>query len=381
MAKTQDFIGSDLRVQKWELGAAKALLLDPAFARMLNRGTLYVSPEGEGKDVGDTINMAYNKPPTSPGVGEGGVLDGNEEVLDYEKARMSLNMHRKAFLIEGERNIARFRTNLDFDFDAYDNIVRYFTAVIDTCCFQQLAGAFPTVITSDEIDFTGDLRYLVTGNNTVDALHADRHLYAGGVSADEDITSTDTMRLDYIDVALEKARKSPYIKPHSDGRYDLYMSVEQANDLKTDSKGKIQFYEIAQSEIQSGKKTIFNDGRGIEAVTPFGVYDRVNLIMCDRVAYGVHSSTSVPVTNVKRAVFTGQKALQFASPTITTGDLKKLKPEKNGMPLKIIKENKDYEDKLGIASSMIYGLKRKKFDNTRDTGVIAISTYSAPHTI
>ncbi len=378
MAKTPDYLGSALRVKKWSMGASKALLLDTAFGRMFSRGTIFPDPDAGNKSAGDSITMAFNSNPTTPGVGEGGTLDGNEEVLNYENFTMYINEHRKAFEVAGKKNIERFRNTQDFDLDAYENIVKYFSATTDTSCFQQLAGAYPTTITSEEIDFSGDKRILVTGNNSVDAVNSDRIVRAGAQSDDESLTTSDTFTLDLIDVMLEKARKTPYIAPHADGRYDLYLSPEQCTDLKRDDSGKIQFYEIAKQEIAGGKTNIYNDGRGVQTAIPFGVYDRVNIIMCDRIAYGVNSSTSVAIANVRRAVLTGRNALCFASPIITSRNLSKLKVG-GAAPLEVYEMDKDYGHKIGLAATMVCGFKRKKFSNTRDSGVIVCSTYAAPH--
>jgi hypothetical protein len=52
----------------------------------------------------------------------------------------------------------------------------------------------------------------------------------------------------------------------------------------------------------------------------------------------------------------------------------------NMRPVEIKEMSKDYDHYIGIAGILLHGLKRIQFSDTRDTGVIALSTYAAPHT-
>jgi hypothetical protein len=178
--------------------------------------------------------------------------------------------------------------------------------------------------------------------------------------------------MDLIDYALEKNDVSDQpIKMLSDDTYDLYVSPFQLTDLKQDSSGKIQWFNMALARATGGEFEQI-DGQMFQTMPCLGQYGRVNIYSAPRVAYGLRSDTSAVITTVQRAVLVGRDALSFASPF---GG----RPTDTDVPLKYFSQLKDYEYFKGLEGRMIYGLKKTVASNSEDIGVMVIATYGASH--
>ncbi len=156
-----------------------------------------------------------------------------------------------------------------------------------------------------------------------------------------------------------------------DQTYDLFISPEQYTDLKQDTTGKIQWFNMSLARATGGDTSQI-DGGMYEGMPCLGQYGRVNIYEANRVAYGVNASTSAVITTVRRAVLIGKDALTFASPF---GG----RPTDKSVPLKYFSQLKDYEYFKGLEGRMIYGLKKTVASNSDDIGVFVISTYAAAH--
>jgi len=242
--------------------------------------------------------------------------------------------------------------------------------LLDTSVFYQLAGAYPTSFTLNGTTWSGNNRQFVTGLNTPVAPSTDRIIRAGGAANDESLTSSNTFTMDLIDFALEKIDTSNQpIEMLADMTFDLFVSPEQLTNLKQDTTGKIQWFNMALARTTGGDPSQI-DGDIYETMPCLGQYGRVNIYSAPRVAYGVNSSTSAVITTVRRAVLVGKDALSFASPF---GG----RPSDKDVPLKYFTQLKDYEYYKGMEGRMIYGLKKTVASNSSDIGVFLISTYAA----
>jgi hypothetical protein len=181
--------------------------------------------------------------------------------------------------------------------------------------------------------------------------------------------------LDLIDAAIEKVRASqPTIELLDGDMMDLFISPEQETDLKRDTTGKIQWFNINVSVIQGGETVenkIMNGSKF--GKDPVGRYANVNIYSCTRVANGVDSGTNDRIANVRRAVMVGKDAAVFGSPM--GGRL-----VDNQVPLKFFEQLQDFDYLKAIEARFIYGLKKMVFDG-EDYGVVTISTWAAPHSV
>jgi len=179
------------------------------------------------------------------------------------------------------------------------------------------------------------------------------------------------MSLDLIDYALEKLQTSNQPMTMVKGGFDLFISPEQAVDLRQDSVGKVQWYNINLAQITGGKEnTLENSMR--DGMQYMGMYQNVRIWVAGRVAYGLRSDTSAVITTVRRAVMLGKDALTFASPFAS-------KLTDSDAPLRFKSQLKDYDYYKGIEGRMIYGLKKTVASNSEDVGCFVLSTYAGSH--
>jgi len=341
------------------------------FGHLFSRGSVFVAEEFTGsKARGDQITYDYVGKLTGIPIGEGGTLDGNEEALDIGSFSMAINTTRIGVLNPNDDTIEQKRTLVDFPEKTRKVIPARHFELLDSACFNQLAGFNPTSFTQNGTTWSGVNKLFVQGHNTPVAPSPNRIIRAGAVANDQSLTSSNTMTLDLIDAALEKSATSDQpIKALPDGTLDLYLSPEQIIDLKRDTTGAIQWFNIQLARITGGKKNSI-DNTMMDEMVSAGNYGRVNIYEAPRVAYGQRSDTSAVITTVRRAVLVGADALTYAS--YFGSPLK-------ASALKYFEQLKDYGYYKGLEGRMIYGLKKTVASNSEDIGVIVISTYAASH--
>lgn len=344
-----------------------------AFGHMFQRGSVFYVEDFLGSRArGDSITYDYTNKLTGIPVGEGGTLDGNEEALDLGSFTMAMNTTRIGVLNPNDDTIEQQRTLVSFPDRTRKLIPQRHMELLDTAVFYQLAGANPTSFTLNGTTWSGSNKLFVQGHNTPVAPSTNRIIRAGGVANDQSLTSSNTMTMDLIDYALERIDTSDQpIKMLADDTYDLYCSPYQITDLKQDTSGKIQWFNMALARATGGD-TEQLDGHMFKTMPCLGQYGRVNIYSAPRVAYGLRSDTSAVITTVQRAVLVGRDALSFASPF---GG----RPDDKDVPLKYFSQLKDYEYFKGLEGRMIYGLKKTVASNSEDIGVMVISTYGASH--
>jgi hypothetical protein len=239
----------------------------------------------------------------------------------------------------------------------------------------QLAGAAPTSLTIGGTTYSNATDLLhVQGHNTPVAPTSNRIVRAGGVSADESLTSSMTFTTDLIDYALEASELTLQpIEMLDDMTYDLYISPEQVVDLMHDQTGHIQWYLNNLALLKGGQENHIED-RFMNKLVSCGKYRNVNIFSSPRVAFGANSSTSAVITTVRRAVLVGRDALSLQSPWGSTW-------EDEDVPVKFFAQLKDYEYYKGMEARLIYGAKKMSPSNKDDIGVTVIASYAATHSI
>lgn len=339
-----------------------------------SRGSIFYAEEFLGQKArGDQITYDYTNKLTGIPVGEGGTLDGNEEALNLGYFSMAINVTRIGVLNPNDDTIEQQRTLVDFPTRTRQVIPNRHKELLDTAVFYQLAGAAPTSFTINGTTWSGNNRLFVWGHNTPVAPSSDRIIRAGGAANDQSLTSSNLFTMDLIDSALETIDLSNQpIEMLADQTYDLFVAPEQLVDLKRDTTGSIQWFNMALARATGGDPSQL-DGDIYQTMPCLGQYGRVNIYSAPRVAYGVNGSTSAVITTVRRAVLVGKDALTFASPF---GG----RPSDKDVPLKYFSQLKDYEYYKGLEGRMIYGLKKTVASNSSDIGVFVISTYAAAHT-
>lgn len=376
---------NSLTVKLWSVENMVDVYKSSIFGRLLRRESIMISEELDGAKAGDQVTIGFTGILTGLGQTEGGTLTGNEEALNNSSFSMSYNVVRHAVANPNDDTIEQARTTINFEKTSRKLLPKWHMSRFDASCLNQLAGVYSTTMTVDTAVYSGAKRTIVSGLNTVNAPTSGRIIRAGGQATDEALTSADTMTLDLIDAALEGMFTVYPSAASLDGdEFDMYISPQQLTDLKRDTSGKIQWYNINIAAMTGG---MIGDNQIVTANPfqhePVGKYANVNLIVANRVATGQNSSTAAAIPNVRRAVMVGKTALIFGSKfagalsDMLQGDGSQAKEGK--FPLKYFTQLKDYDYIKGIEQRAIYGVKKAQFENT-DLGVTVISTYAAPHT-
>lgn len=375
MASTGMLTNNNLTVKLWEKKAWLQAMQRAVLGHAFNRGCIYFPEKLKGRNaVGDSVTFPYVGKLTGMPIGEGGTGDGNEEALELENFSMIMNTCRLLVLNPNKDTIEQERTTVDFEVNTRKALTKRAVELLDTSFFNQLAGANPTSLTINGTTYaTASQLLFVQGMNTPVAPTSNRQIWPNGQANDQSITANDIMTLDMIDFALEKIDRSDQDIEALDGdTYDLYVSPEQLVDLQQNTTGKIQWFNIELAKIIGQNKDNMIENRFYNKMICAGKYRNVYIYSAPRVAYGVNSSTSAPITTVRRAVLVGADALAFASPfggRVTDTDV----------PMKFFFQLKDYDYYKGSEARMIYGMKKMSPSNKDDIGVMVISTYAAAH--
>lgn len=372
MATTQMTSSDALTVKRWARQGWINMGMQTVYGYAASKGIVHFADDFIGQRArGDELTYDYTNKLTGVPVGEGGTLDGNEEALNLGNFTISMNTTRLGVLNPNDDTIEQQRTNVNFAAQSRKLVPARHAELLDTSFFYQAAGANPTSFTLNGTTWSGSNKLFVQGHNTPVAPSTNRIVRAGAAATDQALTSADKMSLDLIDYALEKNYTSNQPIEMVNGGYDLFVSPEQAVDLRQNSGGKIQWYNINLAQITGGlENTLENSQRN--GMVYLGMYQNVRIWQAGRVAYGQNGSTSAVITTVRRAVLMGKDALTWASPFAS-------KLTDSDAPLKFFTQLKDYDYYKGIEGRLIYGLKKTVPSNGEDVGVFVISTYAASH--
>lgn len=374
MSSTGMLTTNQLAVKLWGKKGWINMGMQSCFGHAFGRGSVYFPEELIGqRAVGDNLTYWYVNKLTGIPQGEGGTLDGNEEALNLGNYQIAMNTTRVGVLSPNDETIEQKRTYVGFAKTANKVIPARQAELLDTSFFYQAAGADPTSFTLNGTTWTGADKVFVQGHNDIVAPSTGRIVRAGGAASDEALTSADTMSLDLIDYTMEQnANSDQPVEPLDDGTYDLYISPEQATDLKHNAGASIPWFNMQAAALTGGKDNQLSNLMR-NGMIYLGTYSNVNIYMAGRVAYGVRSDTSAVITTVRRAVLLGKDALTFAS----NRGLGRSQDE--DVPLTMHEQLKDYGYYKGIEGRFIGGLKKTTPSNGIDVGVHVISTYAATH--
>jgi N4-gp56 family major capsid protein len=309
------------------------------------------------KSPGDQVTFSLMKKLTGDGFTENEVAQGNGESLSlYSDAILINELGHVVGIPNAGRSIDDQRVPFNLRQAARKGLQTWWGERMSTAFFNHVCG------------YTPETRLKYVGNNVIIAPTSTRRLVIGATpttnTADENLTSTNTFDLRYVDYAREMAETaaSP-IHPinitgmdngrdMSGGRYVMYLHPYQVTDLRN-STSTGQWLDIQKTAMQGGnvsKNPIYTDA--------IGEYNNVILRKSPHVTQGVNSSTSAAITTVRRAVLMGGQAAAVA--------------------FHWNEELLDHKRKLEVSVMTIWGLKKTVFAST-DANTIVVSTYAAKH--
>jgi len=370
MSDTQ-MLTTDLNARKlWSKLGFVDMYKQTMFGTLLQQGNLFQADELTGSSPGDRVRYNFTGRLTGIGVGEGGILEGNEEALSFDSHDLIINTFRHGVNNPNSDTIEQQRTYIPFEERARTLLSKYMGTRIDASVFQQLAGAFPTSITIEGATYSGTDRTFVTGLNAITAPTTGRITRAAAAATDQALTSSDTMTVDLIDeVLVSVTGTTPTFEPLDGDRYVLIISPKQWLDIKRDNSGAIQFLnDVIRPGVEGGGSNMLVDKNVLMMKTPQAKYQNVDIYVSPNVALGVNSSNSAPISTVRRAILLGKNAGVFGSPFGRISD--------GNTPLAFKIQLNDYEERKGVAARMIYGINKIVLDG-EDYGVHVISTFSS----
>jgi N4-gp56 family major capsid protein len=298
------------------------------------------------KGPGDTIYVGLRTLLSGAGVQGDGVLEGNEEAMNFYRDALTINQLRHAVRSEGKMSEQRIPYSVREE--AMMGLKDWWADRMDTAFFNQICGN------------TGQADTKYTGNNATTAPDADHIVYMNGLTTEAQIASasaSNAMKLTYINTLVEKAKTiSPKIRPlriNGEEKYVMFLHPYQVTDLRNNTSTG-EWLDIQKAAIQGG-----NISKNPIYTGALGEYNGTVL----------HESTRVQsvTAGVYRAVLCGAQ-----SAVIGFGQ--------NGGPNKMTWQEElfDYKNQLGVAGGLIWGMKKTVF-NSADFGSIVLPTYAASH--
>ncbi len=319
----------------------------------LNRGTSFITTLG--------LNL------TGTGFDLSTPVDGNEEDITQYTDTVQVGQLTNSVRVPTTQNSDQHSVGWDYIEAGFERLRKWVTETFEIWMANSLGGNTATEITAGDRTYTAGTTARATGLNTAVAPSANRVIRAGGAANDQSITASDTMTLQLIDAAVEKARlATPVIEPvnyQGKGVYICLVSPEQMTDLRRDTAGAVQFTDIALSMLNGGQDPYSNP---LLKATGF-LYNNTLILENTRVPYGVNASTSAQLTTVRRALFLGRQAASFGFKGAGAGEAM------------FHEEPKDGGRYRQITANLVAGGKKTVF-NSEDYATITISTYAAAHT-
>jgi N4-gp56 family major capsid protein len=354
MADTSYGTNHPLAVKVWGKKLFTESLKEAYCSRFMGEGpgnVVQIKPE-LSKSAGDRITVGLRMQLSGDGIQGDGTLEGNEEALTTYSDNVLIDQLRHAVRSAGK--MSEQRVPFSVRAEAKDGLKDWWTNRLDTSFFNQICG----------YTVASDTRF--TGNQAVTAPSSNNILRAGGVANDQSLTSANVFTLDLIDKAVERAGTlSPMIRPiklDGSNKYVMFLHDYQVTDLRI-STSSGQWQDIQKAAMAGGR---YSESELVKGGNFLGEYNGVLLYKANRVTNGVHSTTGAAVTTAKRAVLCGAQAALFAY------------GGEGGREMTWVEELYDYDNQLGVAAGMIFGLKKTVF-NSLDFATVVVSTYGAQH--
>lgn len=335
-------------VKRWAVGA-EAETLKKCYAMNFagrNSGSLLQIRDELSKAAGDLLKWHLRVQLEGEILGSTDTFEGNEDTLTYYQDSFTIDEVGKP--VRWKTQMDAQRVTLDQLEEAKEAVADFMADYIDTAFFNQVCG------------YTVETRTAWTGNNSVSAPDTDHVLYPSGVTSDDGLTSAHIFTLDDLDVAIERAKTlSPALRPIKHEGRDLFICfIHPYNTSQLRADGT-RWDDIQMAKLQGG----YNIDSNPLFTGALGVYNGVVLIESSRVTQGVHGSEAEE--DVRRPVLCGAQAAVLGWGRV------------GGTPerFKWVEKVFDYDREQGIAASMIWGLKKSRY-NSKDYGTIVIPRFA-----
>lgn len=344
MADTAYAVGHPLARKAWAKKLFQDVLKETYIGRFIGKSSnsLIQRKDDLGKNKGDRVTVGLRVQMTGNGVTGDATLEGNEEALVTYHDNVFIDQLRHATRSEGK--MSEQRVPFEVREEGRMALTDWMSEQLDTSFMNQIAGN------------TGQATGGKTGMQATVAPSSTRIIYSDGTHTSEgSLSTTDVFQLTFFDRALAQIKvASPTIRPvRVDGKdyYVAFMHPYSIYRLRTDATAnRVTWYDTQKALLQGGESKNVN-GIFTGAV---GVYNGIV----------IHESTRVPAVtaNVRRTVICGAQSACIA-----------FGAEFDGIQADWVEKSFDYGNKLGIAGSLIWGLKKTIF-NSVDFATFVIAT-------
>lgn len=357
MATTEFTVNNALSNKLWSKDLKYETLKETWIKKFIGDSSdslIYRQDELESK-AGDRITYGLRMQMTGAGVQGDATLEGNEESLSFYDDSLYVNQVRNATKSQGK--MSEQRVPYKMRNEAKKALADWNADRLDTCFFNQIAGN------------TAQTSTLYTGNQAATAPDSDHWIWGGNATTDATLNAGDEFTLNIIDRCRERATtlSSPScpIRPlriNGEDYYVMFLHPYQVYDLRT-STATLGWGDIQKAALSGGETT-----KNPLFTGALGVYNKTILHESTRIPNGINAGTNVAISSTRRAVFCGAQAAAIAFAGGTEGA--------TGFTWR--EQIDDYENQLGIGTSMIFGIKKCVF-NGKDFGTIVASTYAVAH--
>ena len=297
------------------------------------------------KTSGDTVTYILRMQLSGSGVSGDNTLIGNEEVLSTYTDSLVIDQLRNAVRSRGR--MTQQRVPYSIREEAMLALKDWTSARMDTAIFNQLCGN------------TGETDTRYTGSNAAVAFDASHVVYPDSDTSEADVASSgasSVFSLQLIDYCIEKAKTATVpIRPITVGnkqKYLMFIHPYQEADLRASTDWKT----IQTSLLQGGK--ILDNPIYTNAL---GEYHDTILHVSSRIPASPTQST------VRRAVFCGAQSCVMSF------------GQGYGVSkMDWVEDYQDFKNQLGVATGLIWGVKKARFNN-EDFATVVVPTYAIAH--
>jgi hypothetical protein len=324
------------------------------------------------RTAGDRVRISYLQKLTNPGLIGMQSATGEEQSLIYFTEDVLIDQLRNPVGIPAPYTIDQQRVLYDLPEDSFRVLSEWMQIHGLAGAFNQLAGNTSSSIVFQGTTYTGGLLGSITGLNLPTAPSVTtgdtRIIRQNGNTTDDEVGAdpTCTAKLtDILNMETIAATSLHYIRPLSEMseiKYHYYVHTQSYQDLMTDASSSLQYRDIQQALITSGR------GEG-EMQRSF-VFSQTRVFNSDKIPQGVGSSSGLSIANTRRNIFTGREAGGIAfGKGYTDG-------RETVAGFRINSDFWDIGNVQRIAISGIFGIKKVTFNGV-DHGVIVSTNYSA----
>lgn len=361
MAQTVIPVGDPRALKRWSASLAQDVQPQSFFGRkMMGRDENNIIQEDVSLSSasGDEVQFDLSANITGSPITGDSVAEGKEKRLQFHSDTVKIDQARMPVSTGGRMTAKRTLHNLRQI--AKRRSSEYWAGWIDQLLFMYLSGA-----RGANEEYHEPTSYTGFAGNALQSPDAAHHLFAGSATATDEIASTDKFTRVLVERAETHARMmkahdadSTRVLPVSiEGgeHFVIVMSPWQEHDLRVaDTSGWVEIQKAAAA-AEGRKNALFTGALGM-----------IKRVVLQSHEYVIRFTDFGAGANVAaaRALFLGRQAAVLAYGS------------NKGLRYDWQEELKDYKNQVNIASGVILGAKKSRFNN-RDFGVIAIDTAAA----